>query len=132
MIPFRLRIDPSQTSRELVASIQYQYLSAGEVESCGWDRIVSQCTDWPADTVHDPLLAVQNIDENPTFEIDGVFRRLECWENPLYELSGLLIIARPGKESLSLSIYSSDHVLAAETASELLDAVCRKIESFSA
>jgi hypothetical protein len=131
MVPFRLRIDPSQTSRELVASIQHHYLSAGEVESCGWDRIVSQCTDWPADIVHDPLLAVQNIDEKPTFEIDGVSRRLECWENPLYELSGLLIIARPGKENLSLSIHNSDHVLAAETASELLDAVCRKIESFS-
>lgn len=131
MIPFRLRIDPLQTPRELVAAIQRQYLSVGEVESCDWDRIVSECTDWPADTMFDPILVVQNIEENPTFQIDGTSRRLEYYDNPLYKPSILIIVLCPGKDNLTLRILGNNHSLTADTASKLLDTLSKRIQSFS-
>jgi hypothetical protein len=114
-----------------MALTQQRYLSAGEVESYDWDRIVSKCTDWPVGTIHDPLLVVQNIEENPTCEIGGIPRRLEAFENPLYLLSSFIIVAYPGNDNLTLRILGSDQILTTEKASKLLETVCAKIESFS-
>jgi amino acid adenylation domain-containing protein len=130
-IPFRLQIAPSQTHREVMALVQHQYLSAAEVESCDWDRIVDKCTDWPADTMHDPLLVVQNIEENPYFRVDGVDRRLEAWEDVAYKLSPFIIVAYPGKKNLTMSVEGRDHILSEKTAERLLATLCKKIESFS-
>jgi amino acid adenylation domain-containing protein len=124
IIPIRAKIDPSATTEQLLGSIQEQNHSVGLAETCDFEDIVSQCTDWPRDTTLDSIFQYQNVEESPTFKVDGVSRKLI--ELPSSDWLPLLfvLIVYPEGETLRIRVNANTHIVSPASAKKIIDSLC--------
>ncbi|KAH6649115.1 hypothetical protein BKA67DRAFT_662034 [Truncatella angustata] len=70
-IPVRVQLEPSLTYADLVQMLQVQQLDSIPFETYGFNRIVRECTDWPADTVATSWINHVPTRMAGTLDIDG-------------------------------------------------------------
>jgi hypothetical protein len=132
IIPVRARIDPSRTSGELLAATQEQHHSVGLAETCDFEDIFRECTQWPADTTLDSVFQYQNIEETLNFEVDGVSRRLVGFEYPDSLPLLFVLVVYPAGERLRIRINANTHIVSLASAKKILDSLCDTVPRLSA
>jgi hypothetical protein len=131
VIPVRARLLSTRTSKELVHTIQEQYVSLGESDSIDFDKLVQTCTDWPTTTKFTSMLQHQNIDDHPEVDFNGVATKVGWFENPYGAPDSLFVISYPQGDTLKLVAISNTNILTTRSAKMVLHILCQTIMEFS-
>ncbi|KAF7556526.1 hypothetical protein G7Z17_g1316 [Cylindrodendrum hubeiense] len=123
-VPVRTILSPSQTSAELLHSVQKQFMELGEADSLGFMDILEHCTDWPggASFNFDSIIHHQNVDENPEVEVSDAISRIKWFKNQTDEaVPNIVMVSYPEGEHLRVQLHTSSHRMTAETATKILN-----------
>jgi aryl carrier-like protein len=131
VIPVRALISPTRTSKELIRSIQQQYVSLGESDSMDFDELVRTCTDWPATTEFDSTLQHQNVNEHPEVELNGITRKVGWFENPYVVPDRFYIISYPQGDTLKLVAAGNTAIVTTRNAKMVLQMLYETIKELS-
>ncbi|KAK3216152.1 hypothetical protein GRF29_8g2302175 [Pseudopithomyces chartarum] len=131
VIPVRALISPTRTSKELIRSIQQQYVSLGESDSMDFDELVRTCTDWPATTEFDSTLQHQNVNEHPEVDLNGITRKVGWFENPYVVPDRFYIISYPQGDTLKLVAAGNTAIVTTRNAKMVLQMLYETIKELS-
>ncbi|KAF2463679.1 acetyl-CoA synthetase-like protein [Lindgomyces ingoldianus] len=131
IVPVRAFTPHTRTSQELIHSIQEQHISLGQSDSMGWDEIMKECTDWPAESALDSVIQHQNIDVEFETRIAGETAKVQWFNNPFGVPSYLSVWSQPQGDKLKIMVAGNTHILAAEMAHPLLDMLVETITTLS-
>ncbi|KAI1961398.1 hypothetical protein LOZ58_003252 [Ophidiomyces ophidiicola] len=134
-VPVRVTFSSTWTTVDLLHYVMDQHLSMGEADSLGFQDIVKNCTQWPADTKMDTLLQYHDIDETPGVSLSAKSNsnvaKLDWFRKPYAVPTNVEISARPNQDDLDISITADSHLLDINTARILLDSFERAIQCLS-
>jgi hypothetical protein len=128
VVPVRVSLGPNVAARDVVQSVQEQFVAVGEADTLGFRDVVHNCAGWPTGAKIYSCTMHQNVNEDLEFEIEGFTGRLRRFENhrrlPLF----LYMISFPRGNKLGVQIYAHSHMISIETARALLDDFCPVVE----
>ncbi|KAK4182236.1 hypothetical protein QBC35DRAFT_536599 [Podospora australis] len=131
IVPVRVLTPSAKTSEQLIRSVQEQYLSLGQSDSMGWDEIVQQCTDWPAESMYESVILYQNIEEEPEIYFAGTNATVQGFDNPFSIAPRLSVITQPQETKLKITIAGNTRITTIETAYYLLDMLVKAVRMLS-
>jgi aryl carrier-like protein len=130
-VPVRAQMSSTNSSAQLLHSLQDQFISLGESDSMGLGDIVQHCTDWPAGSEFESIVQHQNIDEQPQFQFSGENTKLEWFENPFAVPNRFSILSHPRGDGLAITIGGNTGMMTGESAQILMNMICDTISRLS-
>ncbi|GAP91098.2 putative non-ribosomal peptide synthetase [Rosellinia necatrix] len=129
IIPVRVNLSTSSTSKELLGHVQDQFVKLGEADSLGFKDIMRNCTNWKNCEDFDFMIQHQNVDENPDFRVAGVETKLQYFQHP----NGLppwkvFMMSYPQGRRLHVKLSTDSHLMNPTTAQILVDKVMMIME----
>lgn len=125
VVPIRVTMSSTQTSEELLQSVQNQFALLEQSDSMGWDEIVADCTDWPAQVVMDSVVEHLNIDAEFKSHFPGTSTKIQWFENPYQrvQIPYLFVLSQPWGNELKISISGNTSFVTVDMANALLSAL---------
>nr|APA19546.1 leualacin synthetase [Hapsidospora irregularis] len=126
IMPLRASLAPDTTPRQLLLSLQEQFVSVGDADSLGFKDIIEHCTDWPAGSTFESMIQHQNIDEHPEIESTETPARLQFLGEDHVVPQSLQMISYPqeGGRRLRIRLVGNTHILTREMAGSMMRAIC--------
>ncbi|KFH45123.1 Nonribosomal peptide synthetase-like protein [Hapsidospora chrysogenum ATCC 11550] len=127
ILPLRASLAPTMTPRQLLLSLQKQFVSVGDADSLGFNEIIEHCTDWPAGSTFQSMIQHQNIDEHPEIESTETSAPVRFFGNEHIVPQSLVMVSYPpeGGRRLQIKLLGNTHILTREMAGSMMRAICR-------
>jgi hypothetical protein len=127
VVPVRANLSVCGTLYELMKSIQEQFHQMGSADALGLDKIVKHSTDWTPGSNFEFFLQHQDIDEDPSFDHEGMTMKASSFYNPSFVPPSLGVLSFPHKDGVKLQLLANTHIVTLETAEALVECICKAI-----
>ncbi|KAL6855594.1 NRPS [Amphichorda felina] len=130
IIPLRASLAPNKTPRQLLLSLQEQFVSFGDADSLGFKDIIEHCTDWAAGSTFGSMVQHQNIDEHPEIESTETMARVQFFENHQLVPPSLFMVSYPQEGGrLQIKLFGNTHILTRRMAGLMVGGICRIVSN---
>lgn len=129
IIPVRVNFNYLDTTKQLLESVQEQFLALGEADSLGFKDIIKDCTEWPADATFGSVIQHQNIDEHPDIQSSEGHSKIQFYDNPHLIPPSLFVASYPQGDRLRIKLFANTRIVTVGGARALLQALCKTIDT---
>lgn len=129
IIPVRVNLNSLNTTKQLLQSVQEQFLALGEADSLGFKDILENCTEWSAGTTFESVIQHQNIDEHPEVQSLEGQSKIQFYDNPHLIPPSLFVASYPQGDRLQIKLFANTRIVTVEGARTLLQGLCKIIDT---
>ncbi|KAK2596124.1 hypothetical protein QQS21_006471 [Conoideocrella luteorostrata] len=112
----------------ILNGIQAQHAETASTDTLGWDDIVANSTDWPADTEVDPVVLHQNFDHNIEVISDGIACRKDLPILSHWAVFPMMLVTHPRESKLDALLLMSSRYLGLRDPVSMLNNFARALE----